>query len=141
MIRLPHTRPSPYNEDNLIPLINIVFLMLIFFMVAGQIQSRDGLAIDPPFADNKPVSDTETRTLAIMADGQMVIDGKTLAPSELKTYLASLNKPAATNAEPPVLMIKADRLLPAAKLHATLVDVREAGFTTIRLLTLSGEPS
>lgn len=138
MIRLPHTHTTPYNEDNLIPLINIVFLMLIFFMVAGQIQSRDGLAIDPPFADNRPLSDTETRTLAILADGQLVIDDKTVTSEELTAYLAGLKKPAT---EPNVLLIKADRLLPAAKLHATLVQVREAGFTTIRLLTLAGEPS
>ena len=31
-------KPNSNSDDNLIPLINIVFLLLIFFMVAGQMQ-------------------------------------------------------------------------------------------------------
>jgi biopolymer transport protein ExbD len=36
------------SDDNLIPLINVVFLMLIFFMVAGQIQKSDAIKLQPP---------------------------------------------------------------------------------------------
>lgn len=39
--------PAASNDDHLIPLINVVFLMLIFFMLAGQIRASDGLPFFP----------------------------------------------------------------------------------------------
>ena len=44
--------PAASNEDHLIPLINVVFLMLIFFMLAGQIRASDGLPFVPPAMDS-----------------------------------------------------------------------------------------
>ncbi|MAZ88646.1 MAG: hypothetical protein CL693_13480 [Cellvibrionaceae bacterium] len=35
------------DDSNMIPLINIVFLMLIFFMVAGKIAARDAADFEP----------------------------------------------------------------------------------------------
>ena len=45
------TKARSGNDDNVIPLINIVFLMLIFFMLAGQITSTDLLNVMPPTSE------------------------------------------------------------------------------------------
>ena len=39
------SRPAP---ENTIPLINVVFLMLIFFLFAGSVAKDDARRIDPP---------------------------------------------------------------------------------------------
>ena len=41
------------DEEGVIPLINVVFLMLIFFMMAGQIQKSDPVSIVPPQSINQ----------------------------------------------------------------------------------------
>ena len=47
------------TDDQLIPLINIVFLMLIFFMVAGQISEQDAQFIAPPESISEAPTDAD----------------------------------------------------------------------------------
>jgi biopolymer transport protein ExbD len=45
-------RPSGrWSDDALVPLINVVFLMMIFFMLAGTIRPADPLVLNRPISD------------------------------------------------------------------------------------------
>ena len=56
------------SDDQLIPLINIVFLMLIFFMVAGQISEQDAQYIAPPESISETPIDPDAPRVLIDAD-------------------------------------------------------------------------
>ena len=54
-----NTHRKDNGDDALIPLINIVFLMLIFFMVAGQISKSDAAFVSPPESISEAYVDDE----------------------------------------------------------------------------------
>ena len=56
------------SDDNLIPLINIVFLLLIFFMVAGQMQRPMAADIRLPDIDSQQPAQGDIQ-LELTADG------------------------------------------------------------------------
>ena len=39
-MKLTTRKKSEYDDDGLLPLVNIIFLLLIFFMIAGVIEKR-----------------------------------------------------------------------------------------------------
>lgn len=72
------------DEDTLIPLINIVFLLLIFFMVAGQMsQGLLDKIILPETADHNSVSSKQD-IIAINTQGLVTYNHKTMA---LETFI------------------------------------------------------
>ncbi len=64
------------KQINLIPLINIIFLMLIFFMLAGTITKIDPHKINVPESIIKSDPKTPFLTLIVKKDGEVFIDSK-----------------------------------------------------------------
>lgn len=65
---------------NLTPLIDVVFLLLIFFMVSTSFTSETQLAIDLPEAEGSPASSTKRRLeLTIASDGTFTLNGNAIA--------------------------------------------------------------
>lgn len=126
----PISRRKTSGDENLIPLINIVFLLLIFFMVAGQIQPQDGSDIQPPVADS--VDGEAPAVVDVQIDRQNVIrlDGAVVTMTQLELSLAGERY---ANAEH--LIIKADRDVLAVELGVLLDGLRSSGIASIRLLT------
>ena len=55
----PEKKPQRYNESNLIPMINVVFLLLIFFMVAGTFKLNGPVEISDPQSTRSQVAEPE----------------------------------------------------------------------------------
>ena len=64
------------KQINLIPLINIIFLMLIFFMLAGTITKVDPYKINIPESIIKNDPSTPFLTLIIKKNGDIFVDSK-----------------------------------------------------------------
>ena len=81
-------------QINLTPLIDVVFLLLIFFMVSTTFNQSTELTIDLPTAtSNAPSSDTAKNVeLVITADGQYVINGQTLINERVGTLVQGLKE-------------------------------------------------
>ncbi|MDX1756262.1 MAG: biopolymer transporter ExbD [Marinobacter sp.] len=113
-------------EDSLLPLINLVFLLLMFFIVAGQL-SDDPLPELPGMADQadeqRPAAD-----LIIQADGAWQVKGKAISPADLLDHL-----PAPSEERP--LRIAAGRELAMSELETVLGQLEDGGYTEIILLT------
>ena len=76
------------KQINLIPLINIIFLMLIFFMLAGTITKIDPYKINVPESIIKNDPKTPFLTIVIKKDGEINIDSKNKKKSiQKKNYL------------------------------------------------------
>ena len=71
---------------NLIPMINLIFLLLIFFLLTGVIQKKDNPEISIPESSEgvKKTYDINQIVLQINKNGSMTIDDKTVSKNEFK---------------------------------------------------------
>ncbi|MCC5970565.1 MAG: biopolymer transporter ExbD [Pararhodobacter sp.] len=120
----PRPRPRPRRET-ILPMINVVFLLLIFFLMTAQIAPAPPFDLTLPESGAEP-GDLPARTLWLSADG-------TLAHDELRgdAALAML-----AEGEGPVL-IRADSAVAAADLAQLMTRLSALGVSDLRLATLS----
>ncbi len=115
-------RPDP--EDSLIPLINIVFLLLIFFMVAGQISAHDVETIEPPISSSETPLNRESWVVQINSKQMILLNGEVIELADLAVVGGNqLEK----------VIIKADQNTTAKTLHPVLQKLREQGVKNILL--------
>ncbi len=127
-----HRQSSGSDDSNMIPLINIVFLMLIFFMVAGKIAARDAADFSPPetaIATNTP---REAMTVIVAKDGFVWID------NQIQMHISALTDEQwqATSqqlSDASQVMIKADAQLPATQLNPLLTALRASDIQQVQL--------
>lgn len=124
-MQLPEPRRRP-AEDNLLPLINIIFLLLIFFMLAGQMTAPGALVAEPPDA-RTGLELNEAARLTIAADGRLAWDGELIQPAALDARLVGLTGDA--------LIVRADADVASGDLMPVLRRLRRAGIEDVTLIT------
>lgn len=124
--QLPRPRPT---RESILPMINVVFLLLIFFLMTAHIAPAPPFDLAPPEAEAEAI-DSPDRTMWLSADG-------TLVHNDLSGEAAM---EALATAEGPVL-IRADAGVQAADLARLMRRLSALGLNDLRLATLSrGEP-
>lgn len=99
-------------EINLAPLIDVVFLLLIFFMVTTTFTKESRLTVDLPEADGVATEEAAQQLeILISADGQYAINGRALVNSSRETLKAALHKVSDGDTSRP-LVITADANTP-----------------------------
>lgn len=124
-------RPSaPPEGENVLPMINVVFLLLIFFMIAGAIERADLFDVSPPAAAGARQAEDGGGVLLMAADGRLALDGAEVSRDGLGEALAAFleARPGA------VVKVKADARTEALEVVALLEDLREAGVEKVVLL-------
>lgn len=128
-MRLPLPTKKP-REENLIPLINVVFLMLIFFLVAASLRQFQARGVKPVIADDMATSESTHKPLLINADGKITLDGDLIDEQDLKKTLLQM----AGRQSLATVFIVADRNLPASMFVDVLQAAKSAGVKNIRLV-------
>ncbi|WP_372964862.1 ExbD/TolR family protein [Marinobacter sp.] len=113
-------------EDALLPLINLVFLLLMFFIVAGQLTEQP--LPELPGSTRSEQEQAPEADLIVTANGQWQVRGATLTETSL---LPELPEPDAENP----LKIAADQTLSMADLEHLLQLLEKGGYTEVLLLT------
>lgn len=108
-------------------MINVVFLLLIFFLISAQIVTPPPVKVTPPTAEGTSV-DTKLQ-LHVAADGDLVFDN--VRGDAVWTALAEFADP-----ETSALLVRADAALPASELARILARAATAGFTSVQLATV-----
>lgn len=139
-MKFPDTkRQGGGGDDHLIPLINVVFLMLIFFMVVGQIGPVELYQVKPPTSRSQQPAQENSLTLLIARDGAMAVGEAAVTLDTLRPTLQLLSDAAGKRHEnAPEILIKADAALTAGQLTPILEQLRSSGMSKVRLLTWSG---
>lgn len=119
-------RPAPPRRprDSTIALTNVVFLLLIFFLIAGTIApplDPDLRLVDTSGLDGREPPDA----LVLRADGRLSFRG---APATVAGYMATQPGGAAVRIVP-------DRAVPARRLIAVTGALRRAGAGSVRVVT------
>ena len=107
---------------NITPLIDIVFLLLIFFMVSTTFQKESQLQIQLPEASEQAKAQPRhPLEVDISADGQYAIGGRKLSDDRLATLMQALRQAAGDDRDQP-LVVRADGRTP----HQAVVRAMDA---------------
>lgn len=132
-------RDGQGGDDSVIPLINVVFLMLIFFMVAGQIQKSDPIKITPPNSINeaRPSSDPNV-LLLIGANQELYFNDEAVVLDDIEGRLTQLFEQA-QDPEAFWVQIKADGNIAVEDMRPVFSAIRRAGLTKVSVATQLGQ--
>lgn len=103
----PHRKESP--ELNLTPLIDVVFLLLIFFMVSTTFDKESRIKVELPSGETQDEQVEEEKVLEITVDasGRFYVDQREVVNTEADTLKRAIEKAAGMRRDLPVI-IKAD---------------------------------
>ena len=127
---------KPDTGINLTPLIDVVFLLLIFFMVTTTFTRETRMLITLPEADGEALVSQQQVVLELVVsrDGSYSVNGQNLINGDIKTIMAALKEASEGNKDIP-LMITAD----AQSTHQAVITAMDAagrlGFETLNIAT------
>ncbi|MGD8671771.1 MAG: biopolymer transporter ExbD [Thiogranum sp.] len=122
-------------EVNLTPLIDVVFILLIFFMVSTTFQKESQIKIELPEASGEPVEDRkELLEIVIDAQGRYFIDQQQVVNTELDTLKRAIQKYLGKQTDLPVV-IRADRSTPYESVVRAMDATAQLGLVKMSLAT------
>jgi biopolymer transport protein ExbD len=130
------------DSVNLTPLIDVVFLLLIFFMVSTTFTKETHLSVDLPEAEGVASSDVaDTIEILINADGSYAVNGQNLVNKKSVTLMAALNKISGGdgNGDTP-LIITADAKTPHQSVVTAMDAAGQLGFVKLSITTRNPQP-
>ena len=123
------------NEDErILPLINVVFLLLIFFMLAGRFSASDPFEVEPPRSVSQGAATERDILVLVGADGRLALDGEIIEAAALGAAVADRLSPDKEMR----LWLKADGSAEATRVVEVMELLRAAGAERLRLLTVTG---
>lgn len=117
------------NEINMTPMLDIVFIMLIFFIVTTTFVRETGIEVNRPAAKTAEAQGTEVILVAISPAGEIWIDRHKVTLAELGVKVRQLHL---ENPNFPVVL-QADKLSQTGLLVQVMDQVRLAGISKISL--------
>lgn len=121
-------RPAPSMD--LTPLIDVIFQLLLFFIVSTTFRNSPSFEVDlPQVASDQMIMDDNTWTLIVGVDGRMVATDKEIAPEQL---LSILREQVQSNPKMS-LMIEADEQLSHGDVVKIMDVAQEAGIVTVQI--------
>lgn len=120
------------------PLIDVVFLLLIFFMLTASFTQAQRLKVDLPQAEQGESTQDQNKdwVIEIDAQGQYALNGEALAADDLTVRLLALPE----RTEDTVVLIRADARTEHQAVVRALDAARAAGLLHIGLATDASKP-
>ncbi|MBH8580891.1 ExbD/TolR family protein [Bisbaumannia pacifica] len=122
-------------EVNLTPLIDVVFLLLIFFMVSTTFETRQALELILPQSREAAPLEASPVTLVITAEGEYRLAGEALAATGLRAALGERVEAAREHG----LILEADGRAAHAAVVTALDLAGRLGIQRIRIATREGD--
>lgn len=128
------------RDDNLLvditPLIDVVFILLLFFMVASTFDKQAKLKIDLPEASAQTqMQESTSVVISIDARGNYHINERQLVNSQKETLKLALQKTVGNNKDTP-LVLRADARTPHQAVVNAMDVAAQLGLTRLSIATL-----
>lgn len=134
-------KPRENVEINLASLIDVVFILLLFFVVTTTFTRETQLKVDLPEAvTGSPPEQTELKQLEILiaADGSYSLNAKQLLKSDLPSLMAALQKESEGDNSLP-LIISADAKTQYQAVITAMDAAGKLGFAHLRMTTIEAQ--
>ena len=129
MIRFPYKEKSTFRLD-LIPMINVVFLLLIFFMLTST-TSLQVKKVELPTAKTAEKNSKQFLTVTIDKDGSLELDGKAVTIEDLPVHLEK----KVAEKKNTVISIHADKVIEFELFGRVIELAKQAGAADFMLAT------
>ena len=129
-------RPRQKRSDLLVdltPMIDVVFLMLIFFMVSTSFTANNSIKMDLPQSKAQAANKEEKQVvISIKADGQLYVQDERVKDADLRRRILNITK-----GDPNMrVVIRADADARHKRLVYTLDTIRELGMGKVGIATV-----
>ena len=145
-MRFDVPRPRKDDEQSILPLINVVFLLLIFFILAGKLSAVDPIAVEPPRSAGDGSLEAQDLIVVLGADGTLIVPEAlraAIGSAAVSTTSATVDpatKPAtaAQRSAAPIrtVWLKADGSADSLDVIAAIETLHDAGVQRLQLVTL-----
>jgi biopolymer transport protein ExbD len=124
-------KPRPIT---VISLIDVMFVLLLFFMIAGHLEKVPVVPVTLPQADSGQLLDQGPVEVVLGRHDEVIVNDEMIPSADI---LSEMKKQLAVNPER-IITIKADAQLEANKLVTFMESVRAAGGVNLSIVTDSG---
>ena len=135
----PHKQQPP--DLNITPLIDVVFLLLIFFMVSTTFERESQIQIELPRASGEEFPEVPPKYLDIVVDreGTFYVNQQEVVNTEVETLKRAITKAAMDQQDLPVI-ITADALTPHQAVITVMDAASQLGYLRITFAARQPEP-
>jgi len=124
-----HQVQQDESDLDITPMLDIVFIMLIFFIVTTSFVKEAGITVNTPSASSAVSQDKAAIFVAINNEGDVWIDKRQVDIATVRAIIARLH----TNNPEGAVVIQADKTVSAERLMNVMDQVRLAGVKNIAL--------
>ena len=121
------------GEINISPLIDVVFILLIFFIVTTVFVDETGVEVEKPRAASQQELDKNSILIGITAEGGVYYGGREIGVGGVRAVVGRLIK-----GEDLPVVIQADRRAATQKTIEVLDEAKLAGAVRVFVSTLNG---
>ncbi|MCO8121208.1 biopolymer transporter ExbD [Stieleria sp. TO1_6] len=132
-MQIPNQQSRPFTGANMTPMIDVVFLLIIFFLVSSHLaQQESRLPVDlPTAASHLPLDVTPVSlTVTVDRDHQVLVGGRVTATADLDSLFAAV---VAEEGDSASLRIRSDGDVPYELIEPVLRASAKAGLLDIKL--------
>lgn len=127
--RLEQQHPQSIDMS---PLLDVVFILLIFFIVTTVFIKETGVTVDKPQAISAKKLEQTVVLVAITNAGEVYYDGANIGVAGVRGTIEQLQRN-----EPRPVVIQADKTVPTELLLQVIDEVKLAGAKTVNLAALN----
>lgn len=137
-MKLQQSHSSDEPEISVIPLIDVLLVLVLFFMVSTTFLRESAISIKLPEADATadPQERPDALEIAITRDGGYHVNGRALINNEERTLRAAIETLAGENREQPVL-IRGDAEAPLQAVVTAFKTAGQLGFVAVEIATMA----
>lgn len=132
MKRFSYKQHKEETEINLTPMLDVVFIMLIFFIVTTSFVKESGIEVNRPSAQTSSQKSKANIIIAIKNDSEIWIDKRMV---DIRAVRANIERLKASNSQNSIV-IQSDKEAKTGTLVKVMDQVRLAGITNISISTI-----
>ncbi len=130
-----NSRPKEQLDVNVTPLIDVVFLLLIFFMVSTTFERESEIEIMLPEATSSAeTTDEFVLQITIDEEGTYYINHQRVINTKLETLMKAMQLVAGDRKDPPIIL-SADAKTPHQAVVTAMDAARRLGFVHLNFAT------
>lgn len=123
------------GELSMIPMINVIFLLLIFFMVAGSIERLALMPMEIPVAESGHYLEEGPIEIVLGARDEVIVNSELVSLANIQGIL----EPTLSKEPETIITLRADARIPARRMIEVMNAVKRAGGLNLSLVTQSVE--
>ncbi len=134
-MRIRDDRADDEPEINLVPLIDVILVLIIFFVITTTFDARSTLQLQLPNAKGEPTADqTKALSVLINAEGRYFVGEQEVLRTDIDALKQTITQVGGNDRERPVLL-RADARTPHQAVVTALDALGQLGFRKISIAT------